>query len=154
MRAALQPKAFNVTTHKGACDGAVVRAVVPLDDIVQNHSMSNTEHTVNEVHEILKSYYKVARKRFADNLCMQAADFHLVNGSDSPSKLFDPLFVSRLSEDELGEIAGEDETLKRRRATLDKDIKSLEEGKKIISSCIQDPSHHCVIRQSGLRRSL
>lgn len=41
---------------------------------------------------------------------MQAADFYLVNGSDSPLKLFDLLFVSRLSEDELEEIAGEEET--------------------------------------------
>lgn len=97
MRAALQPEASNVATHKAESDGAAVRVVVRLDDIVQNHSMSNTEHTVNEVHEILKSYYKVARKRFADNLCMQVADFSLVNGSDSPLKLFDLLFASRLS---------------------------------------------------------
>lgn len=36
------------------------------------------DHTVQDIHGILESYYKVARKRFVDNVCMQAVDYYLV----------------------------------------------------------------------------
>jgi hypothetical protein len=52
---------------------------VKLDDVVQNHPMSNTKHVVQDIHDILFSYYKVARKRFVDNMCMHAVDHFLIN---------------------------------------------------------------------------
>ncbi len=96
--------------------------------------MSNTEHVVQEVHDILKSYYEVARKRFMDNLVMQAADYYLVTGPYSPLRLFSPSFVSELSDEQLLEIAGEDATLRSKRAALNKEIADLEAGRKILSS--------------------
>jgi hypothetical protein len=107
--------------------------VVRIDDVMQNHRMSNVEHTVQEIHDILQSYYKVARKRFCDNLCMQAADHFLVQGPGSPLKLFGTALVSALSEEQLMEIAGEDVALRRKRAALAKEISNLEAGKKVIS---------------------
>ncbi|CAH0019345.1 unnamed protein product, partial [Clonostachys rhizophaga] len=44
--------------------------VVRLDDIVQTHPLSNNEQVVQEIHDILKSYYELARKRFVDNVRM------------------------------------------------------------------------------------
>ncbi|KAF2201796.1 hypothetical protein GQ43DRAFT_370585 [Delitschia confertaspora ATCC 74209] len=108
-------------------------SVVKLSDIIQTHAMSNIDHVVRDIHDILKAYYKVARKRFADNVVMQAANFHLVNGPEAPLKLFSPSFVSELSEDQLVEIAGEDAALKRKRAALNKEIADLEAGKKVLS---------------------
>lgn len=107
--------------------------VVLIDHIGQRHPGSNTNYTVNEIHEILNSYYKVTRKRFADNLHMQTVDFHLVNGPSSPLRLFNPSFVGRLSECQLVEIAGKDEALIRRRATLNRAIKILRKAKRILS---------------------
>lgn len=107
--------------------------LVRIDDVVKARSMSNTQHVVQEVHDILKSYYRVARKRFADNLCMQAADYHLVTGPKSPLRLFSPQFVTRLTEDQLMEIAGEDAAVRRKRAALMKKIADLEAGKKVLS---------------------
>ena len=126
LRSALESKAHTQT------DGTSFSKVVRLEDIVNTHPMSNTDHIVVEIHDILKSYYKVARKRFVDNLCMQVADFHLITGPDTPLGLFSPQFVGQLSEEQLAEIAGEDAGLKRRRASLKKAIKNLEEGKKIL----------------------
>jgi Dynamin GTPase effector domain len=94
--------------------------------------MSNTQHVVQEIHDILESYYKIARKRFIDNLCMQATDYNLVTGPDSPLKLFSPEFVAMLSEEQLIEIAGEDPTLQRKRAALTKKISDLEAAKKVL----------------------
>jgi hypothetical protein len=95
--------------------------------------MSNISHVVQSIHDILKSYYKVARKRFADNLCMQAADFYLVTGPSSPLKLFSPNFVSGLTKQQLEDIAGEDAVLKRKRAALERTIKNLDAGRKVLT---------------------
>lgn len=95
--------------------------------------MSNAQHTVFEVHDILKAYYKVARKRFVDSVCMQAADYLLVTGPNNPLKLFSPEFVSALSDEQLEEIAGEDVGLKRKRAALEKEVRDMEVGKKILA---------------------
>lgn len=106
--------------------------VVKLADMVRNHPMSNTEHVIQDLHDILFSYYKVARKRFADSVCMQAADHYLINGLETPLALFSPTFVSSLTHEQLETIAGEDQGTKRTRARLKRDIGSLEEAKKIL----------------------
>ena len=105
---------------------------VRMDDIVQNSNISNSDYTVQLLHDILKSYYKVARKRFVDNLHTQAADYYLLTGHDNPLKLFNAAFVGRLSEEQLEEVAGEDAVLRRQRESLEKEIEDLEEGKKIL----------------------
>ena len=109
------------------------KMVVPVDALNANMSnLSNLEHTVCDLHDILKSYYKVARKRFVDNVCMQAADFHLVTGPDTPVRVFSPKFVSKLSPEQLETIAGEDISRKRKRAELEREIKSLEKARKFL----------------------
>ena len=64
--------------------------VVKLDEIIQYHPMSNDDHAIQDLHDILQTYYKVARKRFVDSLRMQAADYHLTTGPYTPLKLFPP----------------------------------------------------------------
>jgi hypothetical protein len=34
--------------------------------------MSNEQHAVQDIHDILKSYYKVCRKTFVYNICTQS----------------------------------------------------------------------------------
>ncbi|CAD0115337.1 unnamed protein product [Aureobasidium uvarum] len=129
LRASLEKHA----TVQASPFGGVPRSTIALDDIVQNHPMSNAQHTVFEVHDILKAYYKVARKRFVDNVCMQAADYLLVTGPNNPLKILSPQFVSSLSDEQLEEIAGEDIGLRRRRIALAKEVKDMEVGKKILA---------------------
>lgn len=62
--------------------------MVNMDAIVDSVQMGNLQHTVEDIHAILKSYYKVARKRFIGVVCIQAADHLLVTGSESPLRLF------------------------------------------------------------------
>ena len=49
--------------------------VVRVDDLNHHQNMSNAEHVVQDLQDILESYYKVARKRFVDNVCMQATGY-------------------------------------------------------------------------------
>lgn len=99
---------------------------------MQHHPMSNKKYVVLTIHDILKSYYKVARKRFVDNVCIQAADHFLLTGTKGPLTLFSSSYVANLTEDQLETIAGEDASLKRKRKQLNKEISDLEAGRKIL----------------------
>lgn len=94
--------------------------------------MSNLQQTIQDIHDILKSYYKVARKRFVDNMCMQAADFYLITGPAAPMKLFSPSWVYNLSREQVENIAGEQTSVRRKRSQLRKQVKELETGRKIL----------------------
>ncbi|KAL8941287.1 MAG: hypothetical protein Q9216_002348 [Gyalolechia sp. 2 TL-2023] len=94
---------------------------------------SNLEHVIQDLHDILKSYYKVARKRFVDVMCMQAADYYLVTGPDAPARVFTPAFVSGLTTEQLESIAGEELVSRKKRVTLTREIGNLENGKKILN---------------------
>ncbi|KAK6810758.1 hypothetical protein RU639_013520 [Aspergillus parasiticus] len=119
----IEKKAFDDCSH-----GKVVR----VDDLNHQQHMSNIAHTVQDLSDILRSYYKVARKRFVDNVCMQAAGYYLVNGPEAPMKLFSPSFVNKLTREQLEEIAGEEAVLKRKRRQLLKEIGDLKAAKKIL----------------------
>ena len=124
MKQLMQPNIINSSKHGD---------VVKLSSIMNKHPLSNAEHTVRDLHDILESYYKVARKRFVDNVCMQAADHHLINGPDTPIKVFSPTFVTDLTEEQLEAIAGEDLSTRRKRAELTRDIANLEAGRKVLT---------------------
>ena len=97
-------------------------------------NLSNTDYTLHEIHDILKSYYDVACSRFVDNVCAQAAGHFLVLGPEdkTPLGLFSPKYVLGLSEEQLEDIAGEESHRKTLRQSLRKEIADLEAGRKII----------------------
>lgn len=105
---------------------------VKLESITTAIPWTNVEHTVLDIHSILKSYYKVARKRFVDTVCMQGTDYHLLSGDGSPLRIFSPLFVSSLTNGQLDSIAGEDPSSKRLRKALKLEIQALEDGTKLL----------------------
>lgn len=92
----------------------------------------STDYNIQEIHDILKSYYHIARERFVDCTFKQAAGHYLVFGSDTPLRLFSPKLVSGLTETQLEDIAGEDANIKRRRMALMKQVEDLENGKKVL----------------------
>jgi hypothetical protein len=105
---------------------------VKLDDIATAVPMGNLEHTILDIHSILKAYYKVARKRFVDTVCMQGSDYHLISGANSPLRIFSPVFVSSLTVEQLEQVAGEDPCTRRARKALKVQIEALEKGKKLL----------------------
>ena len=124
MLSAMKEFSFDNCSH-----GSVVR----LSDAKRTHPMSNTEHIVQDIHDILQSYYKVVRKRFVDSVVKQATDHFLVTGPETPLNLFSPTFVSALSTEELEHLAGEAPRMKRDKARLRKEIASLTEAKAILT---------------------
>lgn len=96
--------------------------------------MSNNDHMIQDLHDTLKSYYKVARKRFVDAVCLQAVDHYLVSGKRSPLWIFSPHFIGEMSDTELHQIAGDEDETIRRRNTLETELDSLKAGEKILQT--------------------
>ncbi len=128
IKSALKYQAVEVHTRRRT------KHIVNVDSTSLFIPMGNMDHTVEDIHAILKSYYEVAQKRFVDVVCMQAADHFLVTGPESPLRLFTPSFVHRLSQGSLNTIAGEEVISKRARIALVQKIKGLKKGKKLFRS--------------------
>jgi hypothetical protein len=106
---------------------------VRIDDIKSIvNSRGNDEHIHEEIHDILKSYYKVARKRFIDNVYMQAVDHLLLTGPNSPLAVFTQDWVINLDAEQLEDIAAESTPTKARREQLTKKIEDLEAAVQIL----------------------
>lgn len=86
------------------------------------------------MHDILKSYYKVASKRLVDVVVMQAVDYHLLSGPNSPLMALTPEWISTLEDKQLEQVAGEDDFTKAQREDLKKAVADLTAGKKILRS--------------------
>ena len=86
------------------------------------------------MHDILLSYYTVARSRFVDNVCIQAAGHCLVTGPKEVTRLrlFSSEYVIGLSDEELEEIAGVDPGARNAKERLRKEMKELEIGQRIL----------------------
>ena len=106
--------------------------VVRTSDLFYHEHMHNDEYTIQGLHDVLQSYYKVTRKTFVDNLRKHAGDHFLTSGPDTPLTLFSPAFVAKLTREELEEAVGEDRQVKRQRANLEKEAHDLEEAMKIL----------------------
>lgn len=67
--------------------------------------MSNANHAIQDLHDILHSYYKVARQRFVDSLRMQAANCYLTTGPSTSLKLLSPAFVAEMTPEQMEDVA-------------------------------------------------
>lgn len=113
--------------------GGKAPLVIDLDSVqavVCNRS--NAEQTAEEIHDILQAYYRVACKRFIDNVYHQAVDHYLLSGPMSPLALFTERWVLDLDADKLAAIAGESRMIRERREKLRKKIDDLEIAMKIL----------------------
>ncbi|KAF1968700.1 hypothetical protein BU23DRAFT_601996 [Bimuria novae-zelandiae CBS 107.79] len=92
----------------------------------------NVQQVREDILDILVSYYKVARKRFVDIICMQVIGYFLLESENSPLRIFTPELVMELSDEQLEIIAGERPETKELRDRLEAEIKNLEKALKIL----------------------
>ncbi|RYP64582.1 hypothetical protein DL771_008695 [Monosporascus sp. 5C6A] len=93
---------------------------------------ANSEHVREYMHDVLKSYYKVSRKRFVDVVAQQAVGHFLLRGPDSPLRIFTTDMVLGLNDEQLEMIAAEDAPVRLYREKLDRDIEQFEEALKVL----------------------
>ena len=106
---------------------------VNLRDINQAiEAQSNVEYLQKEIHDILYAYYDLAVDRYLDNIFQLAVDYLLLNGPNSPLKVFSPEWVWELDPNSLEKIAGESKSAKRNRSRVRKKLSDMEEALKIL----------------------
>lgn len=101
--------------------------------IVKKKNVSNEEQAVNEIHDVLQAYYKVARKRFVDCVALQVIERHFL-GPSGPIRSFSPSFVGSLSREELRAIAGEEQTIIEKRKNLTAKLERLQGAQDIANT--------------------
>ncbi|KAG4443380.1 hypothetical protein IFR05_001169 [Cadophora sp. M221] len=95
--------------------------------------VGNDGQSAQNLHDTLEAYYKVARKRFVNAICLQAVDHFLISNKQRPLWLFSPQFIGTMTNKELNEIAGEGNEAANRRERLIEEIESLKAGQKILA---------------------
>ncbi|KAK1624560.1 dynamin family protein [Colletotrichum phormii] len=125
----LRPKARHEEPAKGW--GKIL--VINLSDVADAvTNKSNTAHATETIHDTLEAYYKVAYKRFVDNVFSQAVDYKLLSGPESPLRLFSEQWVLCLDPKKLLVVAGESRRTRERRERLKKEIQDLEVAMEIL----------------------
>jgi len=107
----------------GLVDG--MDQLIDLLEITAAAHLGNEDQAVNDIHDILKSFYKVAIKRFIDNVVVQVVERYYL-GLAGPVKLLSPEFIGAMSDSELQNIAAEDFTTSTTRTSLDTKIDRLQ----------------------------
>lgn len=105
---------------------------VNISAIKKRHS-SNEEQAVDEIHDVLQAFYKVARKRFVDCVALQVIERHFL-GPSGPIRSFSPSFVGSLSREELRAIAGEEQTIIEKRKSLMLKLERLQGAQEIANT--------------------
>lgn len=68
--------------------------------------LSNEDQAVQDIHDTLRAYYKVALKRFSDNVVLQCIERSYV-GTRGPVKTISPARIGEMSDNELADRAAE-----------------------------------------------
>ena len=80
--------------------------MVDLAQITAAAHLSNEQQAVYDIHDILRAYYKVAIKRFTDNVVLQVFERCYLDKS-GPVKYVSPEYIVELADEELSRIAAE-----------------------------------------------
>jgi hypothetical protein len=104
--------------------------VVDLLALTKTVHLSNEDQAAFDIHDILKSYYKVAVKRFIDNVVIQVVERHYL-GFDGPVRLFCPEYVGGLSDPVLRSIAAETFIVSMSRADINAKLQRLQKALEI-----------------------
>ncbi|KAK0742706.1 dynamin family protein [Schizothecium vesticola] len=104
------------------------------EDLTKCTDTNKVSEVVLRIHDVTKSYYKVVRTRFVDNICAHAVDHFLMSAENGPLKVFNAGFVTRMAAEDLETVAGEDAVARNQRASLKQQIELLEKAVRILRS--------------------
>ena len=79
---------------------------VNMKSLASTAHLSNEDQAVNDIHDILKAYYKVALKRFTDNIVIQVVE-RCYLGPEGPAKSISAEYIGGLSDTDLANLAAE-----------------------------------------------
>lgn len=92
--------------------------------------MSNSRNLENEIHDTLKAYYEIARDDFIEFVTQHIVE-SFVNSDDGPVLRFSPVYVASLSDDDIEDLAMEDQTVTRKRVERETTLERLKHAERI-----------------------
>ncbi|KAK0723412.1 P-loop containing nucleoside triphosphate hydrolase protein [Lasiosphaeria miniovina] len=95
------------------------------EELTKNRKLDMSHHAANEALDCLDAYYKVALKRFIDDVAVQVVEGKLVSALEN---ILSPVNVWRMSDDLVSRIAGESEESRLTREQLAKQLGVLKSG--------------------------
>lgn len=87
-------------------------------------------HSCSDALDSLMAYYKVARKTFIDNVCVQVVDRHVMRGLE---EVFSPLEVSRWDDETVSKASAESQRIMEERKRLESRKEKLKAGKEVFA---------------------
>ena len=112
---------------------ANLQFVVDMRDTAQLFSelhMSNSHNLENEIHDTLKAYYEIARDDYIEYVTQHIVE-NFINSEDGPVLIFSPLYVAGLSDEQIAELAMEDEGVVKTRIEKEATLKRLKNAERI-----------------------
>lgn len=76
-----------------------------IKDLLTRVHQSNDDQEVDDIHDILKSFYKIAMKRFKGNVVVQVVE-RCILGDDGAFQALTPELIGDMSDRPLEDIAG------------------------------------------------
>ncbi|OAA56880.1 interferon-induced GTP-binding protein Mx2 [Cordyceps fumosorosea ARSEF 2679] len=129
MERVLDRKNVQFNTHRGH----TTTSVIPMADVkLTLRDKDGGKYIAEDLHDLIKAYYQVARDRFIDNVYRQVVTHFLVSGEDSPLRLFSEKWVLDLKTEKLEAIAGESHHARQQREALIKRIQDLTDAVEIL----------------------
>ena len=107
--------------------------VVDMRDTAQLFSelhMSNSRNLENEIHDTLKAYYEIAREDYVEYVTQHVVE-NFINSEKGPVLIFSPLYVAGLSDEQIEELAVEDEGVVKDRIEKEAALKRLKSAERI-----------------------
>ncbi|KAL4796324.1 P-loop containing nucleoside triphosphate hydrolase protein [Aspergillus venezuelensis] len=90
----------------GMTDDENYPSMATITSVMKMVHLSNEDQAVYDIHDILKAYYKVALKRFADNVVIQIVERYIL-GANGPVRALNTDMINDLKDEELLNLAGE-----------------------------------------------
>ncbi|UPK93747.1 hypothetical protein LCI18_004682 [Fusarium solani-melongenae] len=96
---------------------------------VKTDSISITRRSI---HDVLHTFYGIARSRFVDVVCQQVIDHFLLHAPDGPLAALSEEVVLHMTPEQLEAISGEDMVSRDRREKLTKDVGNLRKALRVL----------------------
>ncbi|KAI0853360.1 dynamin family protein [Daldinia vernicosa] len=96
--------------------------------------LPSVEHIYGDVHDVVKTYYEIARARFLDGIHQQAITHFLLDGEQSVFQVFTPERVLSMTSEEVEKIAKESPISTQAREELEQEVENLEKALEVLDA--------------------
>ena len=98
--------------------------------------MSNQQNLEDEIHDILRAYYEIARENFIEFVNVHIVERYLDN-KEGPVYAFSPAYLGKLTDGQVESMAAEDEEKEKRRRDLEATLERLAKAEEIADRCMR-----------------